>query len=138
MNRVRTWLLATLLLLPFSAAFGQFYDALELPIPQLTNSAQTIRSTPGVVLYYNCYNPNTTTAWLQFYDTASAVTVGTTTPTFSVAIGPNGATGPSSMGKPGSVSTTYSATNALQVAATTTATGATGPTTPLSCAFGYR
>lgn len=53
----------------------------------LTNSAQAIKASAGVLLGYYIYNPNATAQFVQFYNTASgSVTVGTTNPLFMLTI----------------------------------------------------
>jgi len=55
----------------------------------LTNSAQAIKGTAGVLTGYAVYNPNATVAYIVFYNTAQgSVTVGTTTPHFIVPVPP--------------------------------------------------
>lgn len=78
---------------------------------------------PISLSYFNLSNPNSTLAYVQFFDAAatSAVTVGTTAPTFFVAVPANG----------GVVDTSplvdYQFKKGIVVAATTTPTGNTAP-----------
>lgn len=138
--RKRLWWIGPLALLIIAhltgLAFGQFYDVNELPVTGLTNSAQAIRATPGPILWYECYSPNTANTFLQFYDTNAAVVVGTTAPTLFAEVG-TGSTGFVPLKAPGAT-TGYIAKTGLQVAATTTVSGGSAPVSPVACSFGYR
>jgi hypothetical protein len=58
----------------------------------LTNTAQVIKATAGSLGGWFVYNPNTTAAYIQLYNTAAAsVTVGTTNPLFMITIPPGSA-----------------------------------------------
>jgi hypothetical protein len=130
----RVLLLLAALLAP-CAALAQTYDVLDVPIQSLSNSAQTVKSVPAPLLFYECYNPNATLAWLQVFDVAGAVTVGTTPPTFNVQLQPGQSTG---LARPPTSTGAYFAANSIKVAATTTAGGGTAPATAVPCDFGTR
>lgn len=99
----------------------------------LTNSASSVVSSVAATLKsYYCYNPNATVEYVQFFDvaTAGAVTVGTTVPKWSIGIPATSAANLSGLN--------LSFANGIQVAATTTASGASAPGTALDCNFSYR
>jgi len=99
----------------------------------LTNTASAVVSSTAAVLNdYYVYNPNASVAYVQIYDVATAggVTVGTTTPKWSIGI-------PATSGA-NITNLNLTFANGIQVAATTTATGSTAPGTALDCNFGYR
>lgn len=99
----------------------------------LTNTASSVVSSVAATLEdYYIYNPNASVAYVQIYDvaTAGAVTVGTTTPKWSIGIPATSAANIARMG--------LSFASGIQVAATTTATGSTAPGTALDANFGYR
>jgi len=100
----------------------------------LTNTAGgvQVKGAAGAVGAITIYNPSNAVAFVQFFDLASAVTLGTTTPTFVV-------------GVPTLVSFYFtipqgglSFANAIKIAATTTATGSTAPSTALVFTMAYR
>jgi len=86
----------------------------------------------AVLESYYVYNPNSSVAYVQIFDvaTAGAVTLGATAPKWSIGIPANGAANLSGLG--------LTCANGIQVAATTTATGSTAPSSALDCNFGYR
>lgn len=91
-----------------------------------TNSGVSVKASPGQLGMLHCYNPNASVAYIQLYDTAGAVTVGT-----NVKL---------SFGVPATNSTGFSLpvngiqfTSGIAVAATTTAGGSTAPGTALDC-----
>lgn len=91
-----------------------------------TNSGVSVKASAGQLGMLHCYNPNSSVAYIQLYDTAGAVTVGT-----NVKL---------SFGVPATNSTGFSLpvngiqfTSGIAVAATTTAGGSTAPTTALDC-----
>lgn len=114
---------------------AQNYESKVTPLIDLTNVAQSIKASPGALLSVSCYNPNATTAYVQFFDRISAVVVGTTVPTFSWAIPPTSVSGPL---PPPTPARTYFAGTGMQAAAATTATGGTAPTSVLNCDFSHR
>lgn len=100
----------------------------------LATTATSVKSSAaGQVSLFYCYNPNATVAYLQVFDaaTAGAVTLGSTAPNSSWAIPPTQASG-------FAISQTgIQFTNGIQVAATTTATGASAPSTGMDCSSLY-
>lgn len=99
----------------------------------LTNTAVQIKASAGQLGYFSCSNTNVSQAYAQIYSLPSAsVTVGTSTPVLSIPI-PAGGTNGFSLPLSGiAVGGT-----GISVAATTTATGSTAPSTALDCNAGY-
>ena len=98
----------------------------------LTNTAVQVDSSPGVLSSIYCYNPNSVVAYIQIFNVASgSVTVGTTTPSQSYGIPASQASG-IALPVQG-----INLTAAISVAATTTATGGTAPSTALNCNATY-
>jgi len=99
----------------------------------VTNTAVAVKASAGNLYYYHAYNTNTADCFLQFYDVASgSVTVGTTTPTLTMAIA-SGAVLDGSLG-----SGPFSFGTAITIATTTTATGGAACTTALLVDLGYK
>jgi hypothetical protein len=126
-------LLGLLFAAPAQAQTAANYGSAAYSNAALSNAAATIKASPGLLTGVNCYNPNAAVEYLQFYDTASAIVVGTTVPKFywaiaPTAIGVTNITWPIGIGFPAS---------SLKVAATTTPTGGTGPASALSCTFAF-
>jgi|GEM_PF-5125558 len=113
---------------------AQSYDQKPLAFTALTNSAQTIKASPGALLWFECFNPNASAAFVQFFDTAGAVTPGTTAPKFSWSIPATSSTGMTSP----QISGPYFATAGMKALAATTAAGGAAPSSALSCDFGIR
>lgn len=53
----------------------------------VTNVAETLGTNAGVFLNANINNPNASTVYLHIYDTTTGVTVGTTVPLVTLAVG---------------------------------------------------
>lgn len=105
------------------ALFGAaFYTA------ALSSTATLVSAKPRQLTGYNIANPNAATVYVQVFDAAAtnAVTVGTTSPTFVLAVPGNGVLDGPQLGA-------VSFASGIVVAATTTATGSTAPSTALSC-----
>ncbi len=96
----------------------------------LTNTSQDIKTSSGVLTMGFCSNPNASESVVQLYDTAGAVTVGTTTPAGSFPL-PAGAAGHL-------IETDIAFSAGIKVAASTTVTGGSAPSSSLTCFFGYR
>lgn len=96
----------------------------------LTNTSKTIKAARGRLGWISCYNPNSTAAYLQFYDLATAPNVGTTVPTLAI-----GMAQASAFTLPFPIGANF--LNAIKVAATTTATGSTALATAVDCSFGF-
>lgn len=94
-------------------------------------TAVLVRTGTTRVLTYNLFNPNTSVAFLQFFNAASvgAVTLGTTAPTDWLAVPAGGVVDGAWMYSP-----QYSA--GLVIAATTTPNGATIVTTGIPVSLG--
>lgn len=98
----------------------------------ITNASQTVNGSGATLDAINCINPNAAVSYLQVFNTAGAVTVGTTVPTQSFAIPANG-----QLEHNPPYGAWYSA--AIKVAGTTTRTGNTAPATAgLDCNFEIR
>ena len=94
----------------------------------LTNTAVAVKAAGGQLAMVQCYNPNSSQAYIQIFNVASgSVTVGTTAPTLSIPIAATATGG--WVVAPGGVYFSV----AIAVAATTTATGATAPSTAVDC-----
>ncbi len=99
----------------------------------LTATKTAVKTTPGVLGILYCYNPNTSVAYVQVYNALLAnVTVGSTTPTVSFGVAASSIGGFGFGGGSG-----YYLSTAISVAATTTATGSSAPSTALDCNVGY-
>lgn len=97
----------------------------------LTNTVLTVKSSNGVLGSWHCYNPSNAAAFVQVFNVTGTVTLGTTVPdlSFGMATLTNG-------GLEFTNGVVFS--NAIKVAATTTATGSTAPSAALVCNFGYK
>lgn len=95
----------------------------------LSTTVQTVKSSAGLVYGWVIYNPNTSVAYVQVFNTTS-VTLGTTAPLYSI---PVPASQQVSAFNP--VGITHS--TAIAIAATTTMSGSTAPTTGLDVNFFY-
>ena len=93
-------------------------------------TAQTIKSSAGWLGKVQCDNQNASWAYLQIFNTTTP-TVGTTAPLAIVPMPPSLSNGFVQNG----IGEQYS--TAIAVAATTTATGATGVTTGVNCSFAF-
>lgn len=97
----------------------------------LSTTVKTVSAGAAILDSYYCANPNTAAAYVQIFDISGAVTLGTSTPKWSIRIPPNdGAANLSGVN--------LNFATAIKIAATTTATGSTAPTTALDCNFGIR
>ena len=101
----------------------------------LTTTVTTVKGSAGELGAYHCLNPNTASAYVQIFDTAGAVTLGTTVPVLSLGL-PASASGPGGGNLEWGMGIHFA--NAIKVAATTTATGSTAPATALDCNFGFK
>jgi hypothetical protein len=98
----------------------------------LTNTKVSVKTSAGTFGGYMIYNPNTTVAYIQVFDVASgSVTLGSTTPTYVLAI-------PAGSGANLELTCGVNHATAIVIAATTTATGSTAPTTALTAAIFYK
>lgn len=99
----------------------------------LVATKQAVKATGGRLFGWHIVNPNSADAWVQFFDLASAsVTVGTTTPSWSLWV-----PGLSGLDDP-DLSVPIEFNTALVIAATTTATGASAPSVGLVTNLFYR
>src|SRR5438045_9387111 len=92
-----------------------------------TTMVQIVKPDEGALTGYYVYNPNSSVAYVQFFDVASgtAVTLNTTVPTFSIGI-------PATAAANLFDGTGIRFANGLKLACTTTATGLTAPSTGLA------
>lgn len=99
----------------------------------LLATKQAVKTSPGRLYGLHIQNPNAADAWVQFFDVASAgVTVGTTTPNWSVWV-------PALSGLDDlDFAVAIEFNTALTIAATTTATGAVAPGIGLVTNLFYR
>ena len=115
-------------------ARAQSYDVVDVGLVGLTNSVVSAKAAPGPVLGVNCYNPNAAAVWLQLFDTASSITLGTTPPTLQWQLPPSQSSGWLQVQRSGpAAGGAYYATNSLQVAVTTVAGGSAAPSSSVSC-----
>jgi len=113
-----------------SKALTAFGNAALTATPVLV----TAQSTPPTVLYFNVANANTSIVYIQFFNAAAAgsVTLGTTAPTFWIAVpATNGV-----IDTPFVNGFTFS--SGIVVAATTTPTGSTAPSTAVPITIFFR
>lgn len=94
----------------------------------LTNVVNTISSVAGVLTGYYIYNPNSSAAYVQIFDTSSA-TMGSTTPKWSVGIPATSAANLAGL--------RLNFGTAILIGASTTFSGSTAPTTGLDVNFSY-
>lgn len=100
------------------------------PQNSLSNTAAVLKSSAGQFGGYMLFNPNTSTVYIQVFNSA-APTVGTTAPAFVIPL-------PAGAGANLEIALGVAMPTAIAVAATTTATGGTGPTTALTGFFLYK
>lgn len=94
----------------------------------LSTTVTAVKASSGQVGMIQCYNPNSSQVYIQIFDAATTgVTLGTTPPKLSIAIGAT-STGGFILSAPG-----IGFSTAISVAATTTATGSTAPATAPDC-----
>lgn len=98
----------------------------------LTNSKVAVKASAGNFGGYILYNPNSSAVYVQVFDVASAsVTLGTTAPTYVIAI-------PATATANIEFSNGINHATAITLAATTTATGSTAPSTACTATFLYK
>ncbi len=118
--------------LPVSSSLGTTNGWTPLRLSALSTTVQTIKGSTGQLGMLHCYNPNSTQIYAQVFNAASgSVTLGATSPTLSIAIAPT-STGGWALPSPGAQFST-----AMSIAATTTATGSTAPSTAPDCNVVY-
>lgn len=97
----------------------------------LSTTVKTVAASAAQLTFYHCSNPNTSAIYVQVFDISGTVTLGTSTPAISLRF--PGTDGTANLSQ---VNLTFA--NAIKVAATTTATGSSAPSTAVDCNFGYR
>ena len=95
----------------------------------LSTTVQTVASGAATLECYYISNPNASQEYVQIFDISGSVTLGSSTPKWSVAVPAGQAANLCGMH--------LSFANAIKVAATTTATGASAPSTALDGDFAY-
>lgn len=124
------WLILGIIsMIPADAQTGAGSGDSAKTIAALLNVAVTIKASPGVLDSVSCLNANPSPVFLQFYDTTSAVTPGTTVAKFFVPLAS------------GSVLSTFLGMNmfsAIKVAATTTSGGGTAAPQGVQCSIGFK
>lgn len=97
----------------------------------LSTTVVTVTGSAGVLTGYYCGNPDASNnTYVQIFDISGTVTLGTSTPKWSIMIPKGGAANLSMVD--------MAFANAIKVAATTTATGSTAPATAVDCNFSSR
>jgi len=97
----------------------------------LSNTAVAVKASAGNLYYFHIQNTNSADSYLQLYNVAQgSVSVGTTTPDLTLAV-PAGGVLDTPLTFP------YSFSTAITIAATTTITGGSAPSTGLLVAIGY-
>ncbi len=115
-------------LLLASPAIAQVNAPFPFRASALTNTVQQPKLARGAFQWGICYNPNASVEYVQVFDLATTVTLGTTPPTLSI---PLAASTVTQLPFPAVM------LNGLQIAGTTTATGSTAPGSALVCNFGF-
>lgn len=114
--------------IPVSLSASSIAAATPFLANALSNTAVTVVASAKTLDSYYLHNPNTAKAYVQLFDAAS-VTVGTTVPKWSICVPPESAANLANVN--------LGFSNSIKVAATTTPTGSTAPSTALDCNFGY-
>ncbi len=94
----------------------------------LTNAAVSVKAVPGVASVLHCSNPSSNTAYVQFFDTIGAVTVGVTAPKYFIGF---------TTQQSADAIMNVNFTAGIQIAATTTPTGAGAPDQALNCSLAF-
>ena len=98
----------------------------------LSTTVKSVKTSAGQLGMVQCYNPNATQVYIQVFNmNASWVVLGTTAPTLSIPISAT-STGGWALASPGTGFST-----GMSIAATTTATGSTAPSTAIDCNVAY-
>jgi hypothetical protein len=98
----------------------------------LSNTKTSVKASAGTLGGYMFYNPNSSVVYIQVFDVASgSVTVGSTTPTYVIPI-------PATSGANVEFTNGINHATAIVIAATTTATNSTAPSTALTGFFLYK
>lgn len=121
-------IIAAAVLLMASPAVAQVNAPFPFRASALTNTVVQPKLSRGSFQWGSCYNPNASVEYIQVFDSAATVTVGTTAPTMAIPLAASTVTAlpfPAVM------------LNGLQLAATASATGSTAPAAPLVCNFGF-
>jgi hypothetical protein len=96
----------------------------------LKTTVQTIKSSAGKLGVIDCYNPNTSSAVVEFFNTTGTVTLGTTAVAWFKEI-------PASAGANYESALGINFTSGIKTAAVTTVGGSTAPTTGVDCSIGF-
>lgn len=95
-----------------------------------STTVTTVKATAGELGAYYCWNPNAAVAYLQIFDISGTVTLGTSVPKWSIGL-------PAGSAANLELSNGLHFANAIKIAATTTATGSTAPTSAIDCNIGF-
>lgn len=101
----------------------------------LSTTVQTVKSSAGILMFAEFSNPNTVDAFIQIFD-VSSVTLGTTTPTLSLLV-PGGASSTLRGAQDKALAWPVNFATNIKIAATTTPTGLTAPSTAITVNLGY-
>lgn len=96
-----------------------------------TAGGVSVKGSAGTFGGYFVYNPNTVVTYLQVFDVSSTVTLGTTRPDLVFGI-------PANSGANLEIVNGVNMANAIKIAATTTASGSTAPSTGLDVTVFYK
>lgn len=107
-------------------------DATAYTFSALVGTVQTVKSTAGSLVGWYLFNPAATTCYIQIFDTAGSVTLGTTAPALSFGLPAGGAA------NVGSNMSGVAFANAIKIASTTTRAGSTPCGTGSDVNFWYR
>lgn len=97
----------------------------------LSTTVQTVNGSSATLDLIHCENPANAATFLQIFNVAGTVTLGSTVPDLSFSM-------PASGGVLSLVGTNIFFRNAIKIAATTTATGSSAPATAIDCNFALK
>lgn len=130
MRKIIGWAVVMILVSVWSfSARAQAYGSAGYAAPALSTTVATVKASKAQLAFVHCYNPNASAAFVQFFDTAGAVTLGTTPPKVFIGI-------PATQSV--SVPVGIEFVNALKAAASTTPNGNTALGSALNCSFGFQ
>lgn len=110
-----------------TVAQAQVYGSSSYLANNLGTTVRTARASRANLTFVSCYNASNAVAYVQLFDVAGSVTLGTTVPRLSLGI-------PTAGQLTAQVNVQF--LNALKAAATTTPTGSSAPSASVDCNFG--
>jgi hypothetical protein len=113
-----------------AGGFHAIQSLTKKALPALSTTVTTIKTAGGNLGAIICANTNAVMGYVQLFDVAGTVTLGTTPPDWFVPVPPTNVGGIILV-----VGLNFA--NAIKAAATTTATGSTALGTALDCSAGY-